>query len=297
MSIPTNGSIGLYAQMACIWEVMACKVGNVHRQADFADLGLLDFLLSAAAVAPILDTAHLRPVGDTVLHSVRATRLVAASNTNLGIILLLAPLASVPLAQDLPTGLVRVLDRLTLADTHAVFQAIRLAQPAALGQVAEQDVKDEPTLPLRQVMALAADRDLVARQFANAFQEVMAEGLPMLRQTWQEGRSLENIIITTHLHFLANHLDSLIVRKQGIEEGQETRERAREVLALGGLDTPSGLVALKEFDAWLRAAGHRRNPGTTADLVAASLFVALRQGILPLPNHRPWSAALQAISY
>ncbi len=289
MPEPAGGSIGLYAQVACIWEATARKVGNVHRHADFADVGLVDFLLSAAAVAPILETAQQRPVGETVLEGVRATRQVTAGNTNLGILLLLAPLATVPLREDLPQGLARVLDRLTLADARAVYEAIRLAQPGGLGNVAAQDVQDEPTLPLRQVMALAAERDLVARQYANAFQEVFAEGLPVLRQAWQEGHSLEKVIITTHLHFLAHHPDSLIVRKQGLALAREALQRADQVLAQGSLHTSAGRAALEEFDRWLRADGHRRNPGTTADLVTACLFVALREGLLPLPSPRPWS--------
>src|SRR5262245_61656852 len=89
-------SIGLCAQLACILEVTARKPGNVHRYADFADTTYLDFLLSAAAIAPVMDRAPGRPVGETVLEAVTATRRVTGTNTNLGISLLLAPLASVP---------------------------------------------------------------------------------------------------------------------------------------------------------------------------------------------------------
>ncbi len=88
--------IGLYAQLACIWEAMARKPGNVHRYADFADLTYLDLLHSAAAVAPILNGASLWGVGKSILESVKATRRVAKTNPNLGIVLLLAPLAAVP---------------------------------------------------------------------------------------------------------------------------------------------------------------------------------------------------------
>ena len=88
--------IGLCAQLACILEATARKPGNVHRYADFADATYLDFLLSAAAIAPVMEQAPRRRVGETVLRAVRATRRVVATNTNLGTILLLAPLAAVP---------------------------------------------------------------------------------------------------------------------------------------------------------------------------------------------------------
>src|SRR6516162_5067835 len=129
---------GLCAQLACIWEVTACKPGNVTRYSDFEKTTFVDFLLSAAAIAPALEAAPERRVGETVLEGIRATRQVVNSNTNLGILLLLAPLAAVPRNEPLPTGLPTVLDRLDLEDTKAVYEASRLAEPGGLGQVAEQ---------------------------------------------------------------------------------------------------------------------------------------------------------------
>ncbi len=102
-----------------------------------------------------------------MLDAIRATRRVVATNTNLGIVLLLAPLAAVPRDNRCAQGIPAVLDALTVEDARDVFAAIRLASPGGLGQAAEQDVADEPSLPLRQIMALAADRDLVARQYAD----------------------------------------------------------------------------------------------------------------------------------
>src|SRR4051812_4787350 len=151
-------SAGLYAQLACIWEATARKPGNVHRFLDFDDATYLDFILSAAASAPLLEDVAKRGVGATVLAGVEARRRLVPTNTNLGILLLLAPLAAVPPGADLAAGVVRILDGLTLDDSRAVFQAIRLAQPGGLGRASDQDVNAEPTLPLRQVMTLAADR-------------------------------------------------------------------------------------------------------------------------------------------
>ena len=152
---------GLCAQIACIWEATARKPGNVHRYRDFDDCSYLDFLLSAAAIAPALTTACRRRVGVTVLEAVRATRLVVNTNTNLGIVLLLAPLASVPGEEELRSGVERVLAGLDVDDARLVYEAIRLASPGGLGRAAEQDIRDEPTQTLRQVMALAAEREVL----------------------------------------------------------------------------------------------------------------------------------------
>jgi triphosphoribosyl-dephospho-CoA synthase len=280
--------IGLFAQLACIWEATARKAGNVHRYQDFSDTSYLDFLVSAAAVAPVLGQAPARRVGETILSAVQATRRVAAVNTNLGILLLLAPLAAVPVGEELRPGLGRVLAGLDVADARAVYEAIRLAQPGGLGRADSQDVRDEPTVTLRQAMALAADRDQVARQYANGFREVFAEGVPAVQAGVARTGSLESAIQYAQLVWLTNHPDSLIARKLGPGEAAEACRRAARVLELDWPHTAAAWDAWHGFDAWLRE-GKGRNPGTTADLLAACLFVALREGILALPGQVPWA--------
>jgi triphosphoribosyl-dephospho-CoA synthase len=281
--------VGLCAQIACIWEATARKPGNVHRYCDFADTTYLDFILSATAVAPVLDAAARLPVGDTVLHAIRATRQVVKSNTNLGIVLLLAPLCAAPPEEELDAGVRRKLEGLTVEDARAVYEAIRLAHPGGLGQAPEQDVSAEPTESLRHVMTRAADRDLVARQYANAFREVFQVGLPAFRRGLEMGAGLEPAIIACHLELMATHPDTLIARKRGRAEAEESWRRASVVLQTGGPFTASGRTALQDFDVWLRAEGNARNPGTTADLVTASLFAALRDELVRLPPSMPWN--------
>jgi len=280
--------IGLYAQVACVWEASARKPGNVHRYRDFEDSGYVDFLVGAAAAGRALEGAGGRPVGQTVLEGVRHTRRVAGNNTNLGVLLLLAPLAKAAAAEGVRAGLPPVLDALDVADAAAVYEAIRLAKPAGLGRVPEQDVHAEPTQALREVMALAADRDLVARQYAGGFREVFDEGVPALLRGLEETGSLEGAILFCHLQLLAAHPDSLIARKRGPAEAEEASRRARRVLDEGWPGASAGRAALDDLDAWLRAEGHARNPGTTADLVAACLFVALAEGSIELPPRYPW---------
>ena len=143
-------SAGQCAQIACIWEATANKPGNVSRLHDFVDLTYVDLLLSAAAIAPEMEKAAGRRVGETILASIRATRQVVRTNTNLGIVLLIAPLAAVPVGEPLRHGLERFLDRLDVADARFAYEAVRLAEPGGMGRVKEQDVSDEPTRPLRE---------------------------------------------------------------------------------------------------------------------------------------------------
>ncbi|MCI0457705.1 MAG: triphosphoribosyl-dephospho-CoA synthase [Gemmataceae bacterium] len=282
--------IGLYAQLACIWEATARKPGNVHRYRDFDDATYLDFLTSAAAIGPVMAEAASLGIGPAVHWAVRLTQTVVPHNTNLGIILLLAPLAAVSPHRELREGLPAVLAAADVTHSAEVFAAIRLAKPSGLGRVEEQDIAGEPTLPLRQVMALAADRDLVARQYANGYREVFDEGVPMLLEMLQRGAALETAVVGCHLHLMATHPDTLIARKRGRVEAEESARRARRVLDAGWPARPEEHAALRELDGWLRAEGHSRNPGTTADLVTACLFVALRTGIITLPLAVPWAA-------
>jgi len=284
-------TIGLHAQLACIWEATARKPGNVHRFADFDDLCYLDFLTSAVAIAPVLAAAPDHRVGHTILEGVRRTRQVAGTNSNLGILLLLTPLAKAAAAFDLRTGLARTLDDLDVEDSRLVYEAIRLAKPGGLGQVSKQDIKDEPTLPLRVVMAMAADRDLIARQYVNGFREVLEDGAPAVLEGMDRTASMEGAILYAHLFLMSRHPDSLIARKRGEVEAMESALRARAVLDKGWPHTPEGRDAFVDLDAWLRGEGRQRNPGTTADVIAACLFVLLQERKIVLPLQCLWSRA------
>jgi triphosphoribosyl-dephospho-CoA synthase len=267
-------TIGSLAQIACAWEVRARKAGNVCPGREFPDLTVNDFLQSAAAIAPVLEQAARQPLGITILHCIEETRKVVATNTNLGIVLLLAPLASVPLDQPLLEGVSDVLARTTVEDSRRAFAAIRLAKPGGLGEVQDQDVSSEPTLPLRDVMALARNRDAIADQYAGNFTWIgdMARVLAnMAVET-----VIEHAVIEFQLVMLGMRSDSLIRRKLGAEEARRVSQSARAI-SLMGTRNPEGRHAYRDFDAFLRSDNHVRNPGTTADLITAALFVALRE--------------------
>lgn len=269
---------------ACVLEASAAKPGNVHPRASFPDLTFEDFVRSAEATSPALARAAELGVGRAVFQAIEATRAVVSSNTNLGIVLLIAPLAAVPLDQSLRDGIGNVLERLTRDDASWVYRAIRLAQPGGLGTADDQDIASEPTGTLREVMAMAADRDGVAAQYANEFAWVLDEGLPFLASVGREFEHCwEAATIELHLRLLAEHPDTLIARKCGESVAMEASRRARcclDDLASVPLDSTQRSRIIDEFDQWLRADGHRRNPGTTADLVAACLFAAIRERVI-----------------
>lgn len=250
---------------ACLLEVTARKPGNVHPSAAFDDCDWRTFCESAKAIAPMLGRARdHNHLGETILHAVQATRARVGRNTNLGMILLLAPLSAAEGVLS-PQSVEELLQRTTAEDCRFVYEAIRLARPGGLGRVAEADVQDAPAITLIEAMRLAAGRDAIARQFVTGFADVFrlaerigATDLP----------ELEREIVRAYLEQLAREPDSLIARKCGAEIAEEASIRARQVLKDDG-------AGLREFDQWLRGDSNRRNPGTTADLIAAALFVAI----------------------
>lgn len=272
---------------ACLLEGTARKPGNVHPQASFDDLSYSDLTCSARAVAPVLAKAGQIGVGRTILEAIQKTHAVAQGNTNLGIVLLLTPLAAVPTEKSLPAGIGVVLDALTQKDAALAYEAIRLANPGGMQKVDAEDVSDSPSGTLLEVMQLAAGRDTVARQYATRFELVLGEGVSGLADAGSFADCWEEAIIRLHLMLMARCPDTLIARKRGAAEARQSAALAAEVLTAGWPGTRSGREKLVQLDGWLRAVGHARNPGTTADLVAASLFAALRDGhIETLPIER-----------
>jgi triphosphoribosyl-dephospho-CoA synthase len=255
-------------------EASARKPGNVHRFQDFPDLHYLDLASGALALVPAMDRATAQPVGRTILAAVEDTRRLVATNTNLGTVLLLAPLCAVPDHEPLLEGLASVLRRLTIEDARLAYRAIRLADPRCLGEVEDQDVWTEPNVTLTEAMSLAAERDTIARQYVNVFAEVRSIAYPALRQGIRSGMALENAIAATSIRLLAEVPDTLIERKLGHEIATDVSRRAERVLH------GASLVA---FDGFLRS-DPNLNPGTTADLIAAALFLALSDGTIRLPR-------------
>lgn len=277
-------TVGDCATLACLLEATAPKPGNVHRGADFEDLGFVDLVVSAVAIRPAMEQAVQSGVGPTVHRAIAATRAFVPTNANLGIILAIAPLAAVPRPEPLsPRAVRRVLGGLTPQDARLVWEAIGLAQPGGMGKVASMDLTEPPPDDLLAAMRAAQDRDLIARQYVDGFTLVLEEVVPLLEAGRARGWSLTTAIVHTHVTLLARHGDSLIARKCGTAVARQAAALAQRVLATGQPGEESYEQALADLDFWLRSDGHRRNPGTTADLVAAGLFVLLRDDRWPPP--------------
>jgi triphosphoribosyl-dephospho-CoA synthase len=268
--------------IACLLEVSADKPGNVTWGKDFWDTRFVDFMASAIAIGPAFRQAAEKPVGEIVLQAVQDTRRLANTNTNLGMTLLLAPLAKAASRGSTPglrAGTSQVLEALTVEDARLAFEAIRLANPTGLGHADAYDVRENQVdITLLEAMRLAQSRDSVAREYVTDYEITFEIGFATLRQLWDAGYPFGDAIVQTYLTILAQVPDTLIMRKRGRQVAEEVSQRAAEVLKLGGPFSSRGQEALAEFDIAIRDPKHRLNPGTTADLIAATLFTFLTEG-------------------
>jgi triphosphoribosyl-dephospho-CoA synthase len=282
--------IGAVAKLACLLEVHAPKPGNVSPGVDFGDATYDDFVASAAAIEHPLGSAGSRPLGATIQLAIEATQHHARTNTNLGIVLLLAPLAkaaalylgrvdaNVIEPDSLRASVSQVLAETTVDDARATYAAIRLAAPGGLGSAPDQDVAGEPTVSLTDAMRLAAGRDGIANEYATNFRATFETAAPTLGSARNAGLDWNDAIVETFLTLLAASPDTHIARRAGAEVARDVSRRAADSLRHGGVRTPAGRAAVAGLHGALRDEHNLANPGTTADITAAAIFVTLLAG-------------------
>lgn len=263
---------------ACRLEAHAPKPGNVHPGAAFPDLDHGELVAAGRALAEPFDAAAGRPLGETILAAVRASRRVTRSNANLGIVLATAPLAATPgAAGPLDPGAVEVtLARLTPADAAAVWEAIHLAAPGGLGQRSEHDLAGAPPADLMAAMRAAAGHDRIARLWAEGYRPLYDGLVADLAAEVAAAATLDDAIVRAFLGQLAREPDTHVARRHGAGVADDVSRAAAAVLA-----APDWRSAARRLDARLRAP-IRINPGTTADLVAAALYILLWEGRLAI---------------
>ena len=259
-------------------EVNALKPGNVSRHAAGHGMSADDFILSAELVTPILCNSQLS-LGERILQGVRSTKQKAGCNTNLGMLLLFAPIimaAEAGVEQNIAAlqGRLRVvLESADQANAALIFQAISEASPGGLGQSDKYDVNFSPDCGLLTAMAAAEKRDLIAKQYVTGFSDIFTTGFGCMQEFSRRWKSVEWATVACYLTFLSGFADSHIVRKFGHETAEGTRIKAIEIAGQFKKNKNPGNAesVLLEFDRELKDINI--NPGTSADLTTASVLV------------------------
>jgi triphosphoribosyl-dephospho-CoA synthase len=295
-------------------EVSADKPGNVNLVVGFEGTNHMHFLASAVAAAPHFRLAAERGMaaaeGEIALKDVGVGRIIrdcvtdisawqSGGNTLLGTVILFSPLAvAAGMTQDekgvfnlsvLRQNLKKVVEASTPEDAVAVYEAVGIAKPSGLGKAPDLDVNDpssvkriiEERISLYHVFKIASFYDMICSEWVNNYPVTFEYAYPLLMQNLKEDGDINTAVIHTFLAVLAKHPDTFIARKVGLKRACEVSAAAEEVLKSGGLKTAAGREKLREFDAMLRRESNLLNPGTTADIIAAALALAVLGGYRP----------------
>jgi len=270
-------------QQACEVELQAFKPGNVSVYADGHDMVVDDFRLSAkVSAAPLVNPDYC--LGEKIYYAVKATREAVGCNTNLGILLLCAPLVEAAVkvnnTASLQQALSSVLANTTVNDADWVFQAISLASPGGLGSSEQQDVKTQAEITLTAAMKIAENRDRIAFQYNHNFKDIFDFALLRYNVCFNRWSSSCWAALAVYSGLLSRYPDSHIERKYG---NKYTRMVATKMTEIDNLlmstDNPSALEAhLFEIDADFKSA--KINPGTSADMTVTTVFVAFLENAL-----------------
>jgi len=272
--VTSSKVLAQHYRSACFAEIEALKPGNVHLFADGHGMQVQDFIKSAEASAELIAKPELS-LGERIYQSVDATWQAVGCNTNLGIILLCAPIVQAALKgkpSDMQSQLKLVVEQATLEDADWVFKAIRRANPGGLGRSEQHDVNNSADCTLLEAMQLSAGRDLIALQYSNGFSTTLNEGLPCYEQALQRIGNAAWAVTELYLYWLSHYPDSHIVRKYGVDIAQQVLVESSEHYAVLRQQVNPRQYAseLLKFDQSLKVRGI--NPGTSADLTVSTLF-------------------------
>ena len=275
-------------QEACEIELQAFKPGNVSVYANGHDMTVADFRVSAEVSAePLCNPTY--SVGEKIFYAVKATRDAVGCNTNLGIILLCAPIiqaaSQTAQAKRIRPAIEQILASTTISDAEWVFKAIALASPGGLGKSEDQDVHQPPTVTLTKAMEIAADKDRIAQQYAGGYKDIFDFAVFRYNARLSQWRDRSWAALFVYAEILAQYPDSHIERKHGNKYTQQVATRMRQFLEEFGqaTDPKQAMQMLFCLDTEFKSIGV--NPGTTADMTVATILIVLIEEILSQHNH------------
>jgi triphosphoribosyl-dephospho-CoA synthase len=300
------------AQLSILLEVSAYpKPGNVHRLHDFLTTRYEHFLAGSVAVSPSINrlaqsgfdvkaghkTWEELRLGNCVYSAIKDSfKWQSGGNVNLGIVLLFAPIAAaagyilkdeIIQVDDLIRVANEVMKSTTPKDAVSVYRSIRYSMTdKVLGSVSDLDVSERSSLKqilrdkisLYEIFIKCAERDTICNEWISGYNITAKKSYPYLLKAIKSSCNINTATIDTFLYVLSENPDSLIVRKNDLTTAKHVSDRAREILDHGGYSSDKGRRLTEMLDLDLQGTNGLLNPGTTADLTAASLFILFLNG-------------------
>jgi len=260
---------------SCKKDIELIKPGNVNLLSSHKDTKAQDYLDSAILSSKELFNQNYS-LGKRILESVNVTRSQVNVNTNLGIILLCAPVIQSYIDfnnLDLREGIKKTLSTTSIKDTHDLCAAINISSPGGLGDSDMYDTASYPNASIKQIMDYSQEYDRISYQYSHNFSDIFDFIIPKLEFLNRRYESLDISLSLLFIEILAKIPDSHISRKFGDKIAKKTSNNAYDLLKI--LDReydPDYLAkALNNLDYEYKKKGI--NPGTTADLLVASLMI------------------------
>jgi len=275
-------------QQACEVELQAFKPGNISVYAEGHDMTVADFRISAKVSAEALCNINYS-LGEKIYYAVQATKIAVSCNTNLGIILLCAPLIQAMSAikpdVTLREALHAVLMTTTIEDASWVFKAITLASPGGLGHADNQDVSEQPSITLTEAMRLSSNKDRIALQYVSDYQDIFDFAVPIHYNALTKYSHSEWAALSVYAALLTHFPDSHIERKFGNQYSEMVAARMLKVSSeLSKASVPEQILPLLySVDQEFKAKG--LNPGTMADMTVATVFTVFLEEVIKLTLH------------
>jgi triphosphoribosyl-dephospho-CoA synthase len=312
LSIKTLDDITRCINLASLLELTGWpKPGNVHRTKDFKDTNFEHFLAGITAIQPCFKELcdkiyqgsfntdkNYESIELGLFYKNAAKEMMkwqSGGNVLLGHILILSPLAAAATIclkknllkfNDFKYHLLRIIDNSTVEDTLNLYKAIKICNPGGLGNVEKYDVTNENSIieiqkdkiNLKRIFEISKEYDLIGHEYSTGFSIILTEGLPYFLETLYEFHNTNIASVNTFLYLLSNHPDTLIIRKSGIDAAIDVSEKAKKILQHGGISSEEGLNLTFKLDNELQRENGKLNPGTTADLLAGTIFCSLIYG-------------------
>lgn len=311
---PLNKSqfISQCLQLGLLLEVSAKKPGNVTSLSGFESTRYEHFLSSTVACFPSFEVAAFR--GNLISEGKLSNEKLGigkiikdcifdisawqkGGNTLLGAVILCVPIAAaagmtnfeetIDLVQ-LRLNLKKIVESTTAIDAVHLYETINKVNPGGLNDAPDLDLNSpeskkrliQEDISLYEVFQIASSYDSICFEWVNNYPITMDVAYPFLLDQLCN-QDLNKAIVHTFLKVLSLYPDTLISRKVGKKISKEISLEANQILVLGGLKTKAGQMELARFDKKLRKNGNKLNPGTTADLVAATLGLSVLSGYRP----------------
>ena len=267
-------------KFVCDTEIKSLKPGNVHKYSEGHGMNLKDFLKSSLIISKCLTKNNL-DLGKKILISVNEIQNKIKKNTNLGIILMLSPIATIVQEEgviskeELLKKIKSLIKKQNIKNSIPIFKAISLTSPGGLGFSKKYDVNELPNTNLYKAMEFAKKKDLIARQYCNGFEDIYKIGIPAYKKFYNKWGKVDWALTGVYLTFLKKFNDSHIVRNKGNKIATSIKKEAKKYYFF--LKRNKNLTKIKKklliFDKKLKS--KRINPGTTADLTVATLLLEI----------------------